>query len=138
MTRVIKFRGWDKENKQMVPDFDNWIDFSGKYWTIPDKTYDTPNIEVKQFEGFEIMQFTGLVDCEGNEIWENDWVEWDEKRDWGEVSKQRAFVTWEDNSTGFYPFCGWHIVDNGNINDNTIPNYKRSYKVIGNKWEGIK
>lgn len=45
--REIRFRIWDTVLKTMMPDFDNWIDF-------------------------HVMQFTGLTDKNGKEIYEGD------------------------------------------------------------------
>lgn len=54
--RVIKFRAWDRQNKKMLPD--DW----GKW------LYD----EIFRNEDFTLMQFTGLTDKNGVEIYEGD------------------------------------------------------------------
>lgn len=59
--RDIKFRAWDKSNNKIVYEgFD--IDPTGNIW-------------INQFsvrEQFELMQYTGLKDKNGKEIWEGD------------------------------------------------------------------
>lgn len=57
--RAIKFRAWDKKNKAIESCTPLWW---MKYW----------NQELK--EGWEIMQYTGLKDKNGKEIYEGDIV----------------------------------------------------------------
>lgn len=63
--RTIKFRAWDKENKRM---YDGLPNFGSKVWWFPDEGY---GVSLKELE---LMQFTGLLDKNGKEIYEGDVV----------------------------------------------------------------
>lgn len=71
-SRVIKFRAWDKTNKRMIePSVNMLIDsYSGKPW------WQFGYAEPQPMPDIELMQFTGLTDKNGKEIYEGDAVKW--------------------------------------------------------------
>ena len=84
MSREIKFRVWDNENKTMLYEgkfgngprenegFTKFIESEGDVFEIVIYAYG--KCEYNIFQDATIMQFTGLLDCKGNPIYEGDLV----------------------------------------------------------------
>ena len=123
--RELKFRAWDKVDKFISP-AKMLFEHEGKPWAgYGDDT---------EFEGeigvhIEIMQFTGLHDKNGKEIYEGDILEFD-RDEWYRFASAdtpdhgpRSVVAWNDHE------AGW---DTGAGANSECSTYK---EVIGNMHE---
>ena len=116
MTREIKFRAWDKETKSMIKEV--WeIGLKSNYnqsWLIGDD---------KRTDNFELMQYTGLKDKNGKEIYEGDIVK---SRD-----NHLFIINYEYGSFG----AGWIKDDLVWYSSATKSFDKKIFEVIGNIYE---
>ena len=120
MSRVLKFRAWDKARKEMVYVLDMKFMFEDKngYWV---SGYDNKSIGHEVFhESLELMQFTGLRDRNGKEIYEGDILKRDRFVDW--------VVVWEKN--------GFHIYNKFTPEQKFAFLEATDREVIGNIYEG--
>ncbi|MBD3275131.1 MAG: hypothetical protein GF372_07460 [Candidatus Marinimicrobia bacterium] len=116
--RDLKFRAWDREANNMMED----VAFKFNEYGVYVESHDY--IGNFRKNRIEIMQFSGLKDSNGNDIYEGDILEWTEDG----VSKQRGVVKWSDVNCGFVVTYGedlaWFV---------TAP--PRPMKIVGNIHE---
>ena len=126
MNREIKFRAWDNENKYMVTSKQGVFTALRNSMNIvrQDNGYYNNGDLLKPNKGkYTLMQFTGLEDKNGKEIYEGDIVG-DNKIKW--------IVKWNKHRMGFslYPTTK-QLYDEMPIN---VEN-KLNFKILGNIYE---
>ena len=114
--REIKFRAWDREKKKMY-EVENICFYGHKSVTLQ---YN-PVIK-KAIDDIEIMQFTGMKDCAGKEIYDGDIVRTDDE------DEELATIDWGDDTLKF-------MVTHGNVCSDLGEYYPRDIEVIGNIYD---
>lgn len=120
MNREIKFRAWDKKHNCWDDDFA--IHADGCLYQPAKARWDISDIAIETaYDELEVMQFTGLLDKYGVEIYESDIVRWnDDCDDIIERYYRRIDEVVEFKGGAFYPVC-------------TMP--ESEFEVIGNIYE---
>lgn len=132
MSREIKFRAWDKTTEEMI-----YLDKASAYeltfskqhgWTL---TVDEGSLLVCDESDMELMEYTGLKDCDGVEIYEGDILEYffskdDSLRDTG-IVEFKEYRGWPqfwvrsipgDDFLAYYPDVEMRMKVIGNIYEN--------------------
>lgn len=126
--REIKFRAWDHQEKKMFNV--DVLAISKCGWDCPDHGYRGVSLAFQP--SIKVMQFTGLRDKNGNDIYENDLcadgesiiqVVWSDKHQWGGKIVKTDYAL-SRNLT--FPLWQW---------DNCEKNGNRSLEVIGNVFQ---
>lgn len=120
--REIKFRAWDKDNKGWL------IDIS--QWTVQDLN----NSGSLPGDNFTIMQYTGLKDKNGKEIYEGDIVDIGLWNGTDSIELERGVINWNEKSSAFK----WFSVEDDPSDENNywLTQSDETYReVIGNIWE---
>jgi uncharacterized phage protein (TIGR01671 family) len=117
--REIKFRVWDKKNKRFISPTFMKITGIGRVWITENGDY-----SLNVINDIELLQFTGLYDKNGKEIYEGDIILYQVNDNY----KCKAIVSW--NIDGF--ILMWQ--------DKTSPNNLSDFwcentEVIGNVYE---
>ena len=107
--REIKFRAWNKENKKML-------------YEIPLATVNFYSSLEEFFKHTELMQYTGLKDKNGKEIYESDLLKCED----GKIRE----VIW------YKLGAGWRVgTDDKDTYFNGIGIYADKLEIVGNKFE---
>jgi len=115
--REIKFRAWDKKTKKFMLPWPEGFYLFGETtcFDLMGQQFEKGEDRLLRYNDLEIMQYTGLKDKNGKEIFEGDIIEGMHNFGPGGFSKRRGIVEWKG--------------------DGYSMNYWEDFEVIGNIYE---
>lgn len=134
--REIKFRAWDKEQNCMLSSKATGliIHFDG---TVNAYDSEATLIGTEFINELEVMQYTGLKDKHGKEIYEGDVVKYTLKSYYNKTVTEMIPVTWGSYSDGgeYVDNVECWMIRYKSLSDICDNKYNQSVEVIGNIYE---
>ena len=117
--REIKFRAWDKEDKRMIVDEQEFIPLKvTNKGVLKLSPFHKENLwEISDAKRFELMQYTGFKDKNAKEIYEGDIIRWHD------IETFDYLITYTDGV-----FC---------LNEMPDSNFWHHREIISERWEVI-
>lgn len=107
MNREIKFRAWDKEDKEMYYSDKNCV---VSYDNVGESIFLLGDKTGKELSNYELMQYTGLKDKNGKEIYEGDILRQNSNdKDLVEVCYGEFGVRSLETEEVIDNICGWNL-----------------------------